>query len=76
MSYKITIEETALKTIHVGKRWVVITEVEGRSERGYAPETDSQEAVTQQVYEQTVEELDMKAIIATINGIHRAPEIS
>lgn len=66
--FKITIEETRLESVHLGKRWELIGP-QGQVEYGYTPETDTQKLVARTVYEQTVDGLNLTAVIATINNI-------
>lgn len=74
MSYKITIEETRVEAVHIGKQWQLIGK-QGEAIYGYAPETETNMSVTRQIYEQAVDLLDLVAVIATINGIQRANEL-
>ena len=71
--FKITIEQTRDEPIHKGKQWSLLM-VGG--EYGYTPETDTVESVRRTIYEQTVDVLDVKSVIAVVNGIKQAQESS
>lgn len=72
MAFKITVEETKIVTKPMAREWVTLRD--NSDERGYAPQIDHRTTERVDIYSQVVDELDMKALVATINKIHRAPE--
>ena len=73
MSYKITIEETKEVTKWARREWKQgVDPANGEHGFGYTPMIENIEIERRNIYEQTVEELDLVAVIATINNIQRA----
>lgn len=77
MPFKITIEETKTRLDVVGKDWRIIGEEyqvgqeKPRSIYGYTPMIEKPIPTTTKIYEQTVEELNIAALVCVINNIDR-----
>lgn len=67
--FKITIEETKVETVVIGKQWSIVREEDGKIERDYTPEVETRQTVKRTVFEQTVETLDIRALVSVINDI-------
>lgn len=74
--FKITIEETRTVFKTVGKEWGVVDQIEIapgsdtlKNVMGYTPLTEKAVPETKEVYAQTVEELDLHAVIKAINKL-------
>jgi len=65
--YKITVSRADYVTRTAGKEWAIIN---AAGDRGYTPETEKKTWETNEIYEQTVEELDLKQLVAVVNGIN------
>ena len=71
MSFTIIIEETKKVEGLTDRRWVE-GGPDGKSEdgtRGYTPQIPEIKLVTQQVFKQTIEELNIADVIKAVNGI-------
>lgn len=69
--YEITIRETKVVTKTCGNDWEIVNEdADGNKRRGYTPEIEKQVEVTEMVYAQVVEELDL---VGVINAVNRPP---
>lgn len=66
MSYKITIEETKTVRGIVPKQWKLVGD-EHNAKHGYTEETETVMEKTERIYEQTVEKLDLKSVIDSVN---------
>ena len=69
MKYEITIRTSEIKEVYVGKDWDVISEGKDGKKYGNTPEIKKHKAVATVVYNQTVDELDMEAVIKAVNKI-------
>jgi hypothetical protein len=73
--FKVTIEETKIETKVTGNEWKVVAQKEEDGNQtpiyGYTPEIERRVEVERKVFEQTVEQLDIAAVIATINGLKK-----
>ena len=68
--YTITIEQTRNVRKLVGKKWEPIERNGDHTSYGYAPEVETVATETTEIYKQTVEELNVTAIIqAVINDV-------
>lgn len=74
--FKITIEETRTVVKTVGKEWGIVDQVpitDGdevlKNVMGYTPLIEKAVPETKEVYAQTVEELDLHAVIKAINKL-------
>jgi hypothetical protein len=70
MRYKITIEEYGQEVAIIEKRWVRGAGATP-DEYGYAPETEGTQNYQRTIYEQTVENLDMAAVVSVVNGLSK-----
>ena len=64
--YEITIKEIGQERMKVGMRWE-----KGAGENGaygYAPEVETIMDYSREIYSQTVNDLDLGAVILTVNG--------
>jgi hypothetical protein len=66
MSYKITIERTQTVKKTVGKQWKLCGTAEN-SQYDYTPEVETLREETEKIYEQTVDELNLIAVISAVN---------
>lgn len=64
MSFKITVEQTLDEQRHLGKEWRMVE----KDRYDYTPETDTVATVTKTIYEQTVGELNLWAVVSAVNG--------
>lgn len=70
MKYTITIQQEREETRLTGREWQVLKQdADGKPERGYTPQVEERRIVKVTVLEQTVDELDIVAVIKAINGI-------
>lgn len=85
MPYKITIEETREVIATTGKEWAVIGEkqvendprwrepddpsVRVINEYGYTPEVEKKVTVTRTILLRELDDLDVSAVIAAVNGL-------
>ena len=67
--FKITIEETKQVRKTVNQQWEIVKRDGDHYEYGYAPEVEKVVTETQEVYRQTVEELDLAAVIIAVNKL-------
>lgn len=74
--FKITIEETRTVVKTVGKEWAIVDQVpitDGgevlKNVMGYTPLIEKPVPETKEIYAQTVEELDLHAVIRAINKL-------
>jgi hypothetical protein len=68
MSFKITIEQDVTTVRTVGNDWQIVEQsANGAPKYGYTPAVEKEITRTVQVYEQTVETLDIAAVIAVVN---------
>lgn len=66
--YKITIEKTVEAVEIAGHNWAVIgTKEDDKPEYGYTPEIVKRAIKTVEIYSQTVEWLDVYAVIQAVN---------
>jgi hypothetical protein len=69
--YKITIERTRSVKTTLGHEWQPLNrDKDGKAEYGYTPEYTGDKTILEELYTQRVEELDLAAIVAVVNGIH------
>ena len=68
--YKITIEEIGQEEKKIGCEWEMGAG-EAPTEYGYTPEITATRDYSREVYQQTVNDLDLSAVVAVINGIQR-----
>lgn len=61
MSYRVTVTSTRVVP---SKEWVCVTEEGQRRTMGYVP---SEQEISEQIYCQEVDEINLKAIIAAVN---------
>jgi len=66
--YKITIEKVEEVTMIVRGEWARVSE-SGPNTFGYTPDREAEVKVETKLLEQTVEELDLKAVLKAINGL-------
>lgn len=66
MSFKITVVEFKEVRKTVGKEWKLCGP-EASAEYAYTPEIEKVVDTSTQIYEQTVEELDIKLVIGAVN---------
>lgn len=69
--YEISITEIAQEETITGREWVrggVDGKENDDDEWGYTPQIAEVKAVTRQIYKQNVDELDLGAVIAAVNG--------
>ena len=70
-SFTITIRTNFIDERPAGKEWLVDSEKQGDvrnvPEYGYTPEIIKKTEFQLKLYEQTVEEIDIKAVIAAVN---------
>jgi hypothetical protein len=64
MAFKITIQQTLDEQRHIGKEWRLVE----KDRYDYTPETDTVATVTRILYEQTVSDLDLWAVVSAVNG--------
>lgn len=70
MKYTITITQVGLEETVIGKSWQVIAkDTDNRDVYGYTPETTATRKVDQKIYEQTVESMDIPAVIIAVNKL-------
>ena len=67
--YKVQIVATVERTEKIGKRWEPMTSANAKTEYGYTPETETVVRREITVLEQTVDTLDVAAVIKAVNGI-------
>lgn len=67
--YVVTVKE--IKTVSYARRdWqMLIKEANGQQTMGWTPEVDSTRDESRDLYEQTVETLDLPAVILAVNGM-------
>lgn len=69
--FKIQIESSFIEERPAGKEWLVVAEKTGENrnvpEYGYTPEIVKKKEVVRTIYEQEVETLDIKKVIAAVN---------
>ena len=65
--YQIIIKKTVDKRKVIGKSWEKVSVTDGKTEYGYAPETETVQTETAEIYSQVVEELDLVAVINAVN---------
>lgn len=53
----------------IGKQWQIVRQEGGKVEHDYTPEVETRQTVKRTVFEQTVETLDMRALVSVINDI-------
>ena len=71
MSYTVTITKTEEVIVTCGREWKVIG-VDAATEKnifGYTPAYEKIEARSEKIFEQTVAELDVKAVLCAINAM-------
>ncbi|HEY6019644.1 MAG TPA: hypothetical protein VIY48_07015 [Candidatus Paceibacterota bacterium] len=69
MMYEITVRKT-ITTRKPTKEWVALQRLEnGKTEYGYAPETDIPTTETVEVYSQKFDDLDLEAVIIAANRL-------
>lgn len=68
MTYKITIEKTEQVRTVLPSQWKLIG-TEDNAAYGYTPEVETVQDRTTKVLEQTVDTLNLKAVLCAINGI-------
>lgn len=68
MSFEIRIVEKTFEKRFVGKDWCQVKGDPG-AEFGYTPEIEKTVSVTVERFNQTVDELDLIAVIKAVNGI-------
>ena len=66
--YQITVNRIAVQTVEE-TTWCALSEQDGKKEMGYAPAKLEERAITETVFEQTVDTLDLKAVVCAVNGI-------
>jgi len=66
--YKITIEKIEEVTKVVRGEWTRVSDT-GPNPFGYTPDREAEVKVETTILEQTVEELDLKAVLKAINGL-------
>lgn len=67
MKYKITIEKTSIKEIPAGRDWERGAGPD--DDYGYTPEIMKKKEVTEQIYIQESDELDLVEVIKAVNNI-------
>ena len=66
--FKITVTEVVAEKTIEGKDWEIKSKPkEGDSVYGYTPEIEKTTVVTKEVYKQSVDKLDIVALIAAVN---------
>jgi hypothetical protein len=69
--YKITIERTRTVPATLGHDWKVVgQDADGKDKYGYTPEYEGERTEYTDLYVQRVDELDVAAVVAVVNGIH------
>jgi hypothetical protein len=66
MSYTVTITRTEEVRRTVGRRWKLCGP-ERDAEYDYTPETETVQIVTEEIYKQTVEDLNVVDVISSVN---------
>lgn len=69
MPYTVVIQETQVVRKMVDGQWAVLSEVDGKKDYGYAPATERNVSSERRIYEQTVADLDLAAVIKAINKL-------
>lgn len=69
MAFKIVITQTKTERKMVDGRWSVIKKKDGDEEYGYPPPREETVSNTVEIYSQSVEELDLPAVIVAVNGL-------
>lgn len=68
MRYTITITKVDVEESIIERAWKVISkDTDNRDVFGYTPEINARRELERKVYEQTVDELDIKAVISAVN---------
>lgn len=67
--FTVTITKTTIEERPAGKEWQVVKgcRAEGTAEYGYTPEIVKKKEVDLKIYEQTVNEIDVKRVIDAVN---------
>lgn len=68
MSYTIKVSHTKRERKLTNGAWVVVGEENGKPKYGYAPDRESTIESESDIYEQTVDDLDMSKLVAVVNG--------
>ena len=70
-TYKITVEIEEVVTRIAGKEWRPVSESkEGGTKYDYTPEIEKRVVEGKRIYEQTVENLDLVAVISAVNRMN------
>jgi len=67
--YKITIEKADWVKRVAGRDWAIIGGAAENPERGYTPEIEKTVWEHNEIYTQTVEDLDLAKVVAVVNGL-------
>ena len=66
--FTVTITKTTIEERPAGKDWAVVeTDEKGCGTYGYTPEIVKKKEVKEKIYEQTVDEIDIKRVIDAVN---------
>jgi hypothetical protein len=68
MAFKITIERDRTFT-QTTTEWVKLSDKEGPAQYGYGPPIEVERHDSTRIFEQTVEILDLPAVIRAVNGL-------
>lgn len=68
LKYKVTVSALIERTVVGGKEWARVSS-EDKSLYAYTPEIEKTVTKEEEIFNQTVSELDMAALVLTVNGI-------
>ena len=69
MRYKITITEIGQESKLQGNKWAKLSDKEGGGQYGYTPEVRMAVNFEREIFSQSIEELDLSAVIRAVNEI-------
>ena len=68
--YIVSVKEVGEEIQTIPKRWE-LTGPGHAAEYGYTPETESTQLIEREIFRQTVNELDLAALVSTVNGLSK-----